>query len=154
MYGTAFVDNFRYATTPLYKKVWKERIEPYVEDYPKVRRKFAGSTTHKSYLLLRIFEFVYSMYKVHFWSFFAQNPTTLPLLSMQSKEGMTEWIHADKSYAMLDNYNSRIYYDDYVNCQTVDVPKNYFTGQYAMPVAKGLPYFQAMWYHMNALKVT
>ena len=93
-------------------------------------------------------------YTSPFRSFSLKNQTTLLPFFVQSKEGMTEWIHADKSYAMLDNYNSRIYYDDYVNCETVDIPKNYFPGQYAMPVAKGLPYFQAMWYHMNALKVT
>ena len=35
-YGTAYVDNFRYGTTDLLQEVWRERIEPYLETYPKV----------------------------------------------------------------------------------------------------------------------
>ena len=34
--GTAFVDEFRYATKPDMVKIWKEMIEPNVHDYPTV----------------------------------------------------------------------------------------------------------------------
>ncbi len=71
----------------------------------------------------------------------------------QTKDGMTQMIHDDKSYAMLDNYHTRVFYQDYISCETVDIPKPYFYMQYAMPVAKELPYFDALWYHLNALKV-
>ena len=54
---------------------------------------------------------------------------------------------------MLDNFNTRVYYADYIKCETVDIPKKYFPMQYAMPVAKDFPYFDALWHHMNTLKV-
>ena len=34
--GTSFIDTFRHSTDPVYKKIWKERIEPYVDGYPSV----------------------------------------------------------------------------------------------------------------------
>ena len=34
--GTAYVDSFRYGNTPTLQKAWKERIEPYLKDYPYV----------------------------------------------------------------------------------------------------------------------
>ncbi len=49
--------------------------------------------------------------------------------------------------------SSRRLYPDYVGCQTVDIPREYFPMQYAMPVAKGLPYYQALKFHTNVLKV-
>ncbi len=54
---------------------------------------------------------------------------------------------------MLDNFNTRVYYADYIKCETVDIPKKYFPMQYAMPVAKDFPYFDALWHHVNTLKV-
>ncbi len=71
----------------------------------------------------------------------------------QTKDGMTEYIHSDTSFAMMDNYNTRIHYEDYISCKTVDIPKEYFQIQYAMPIAKDMPYFEAMWFHTNNLKV-
>ncbi len=55
---------------------------------------------------------------------------------------------------MFDNYNTRVYYSDYIQCKTVDIPKKYFQIQYAMPVAKELPYFEALKYHTSSLKVS
>ncbi len=71
----------------------------------------------------------------------------------KTKEGLTEWIQRDGKSAMLDNFNTRVYYADYIKCETVDIPKKYFPMQYAMPVAKDFPYFDALWHHMNTLKV-
>ncbi len=66
---------------------------------------------------------------------------------------MTDYVLSDTESAMLDNYNTRIYYDDYIKCETVDIPKKYFPMQYAMPIQKHLPYFDALYYHMNTMKV-
>ncbi len=37
-YGTAYVDTFRYGNTPVLREAWTDRIEPYLETYPKVAR--------------------------------------------------------------------------------------------------------------------
>ncbi len=66
---------------------------------------------------------------------------------------MNDYVLSDTESAMLDNYNTRIYYDDYIKCETVDIPKKYFPMQYAMPIQKHLPYFDALYYHMNTMKV-
>ena len=34
--GTAFVDEFRYATKPDMVKIWKEKVEPNLHEYPTV----------------------------------------------------------------------------------------------------------------------
>ncbi len=36
-YGTAFVDNIKYSNKPLHQRLWKERMEPYVESFPLVQ---------------------------------------------------------------------------------------------------------------------
>ncbi len=66
---------------------------------------------------------------------------------------MTQLVLGDSTFAMLDNYNTRIYYDDYVSCRTVDIPKEYFHSQFAMLTAKRFPYFESMTYHTNVMKV-
>ncbi len=74
-------------------------------------------------------------------------------LVKQNKDEMTLMIHSDRSLAMMDNYVSRVYYADYTNCSTVDIPTPYFSSQFAMPVQKGLPYLEAFSYHIKAIRV-
>ena len=44
-------------------------------------------------------------------------------LKKQTKTGMSDMILRDTTFAMIDNYNTRVYYDDYISCKTVDIPK-------------------------------
>ncbi len=125
-YGTAFVDTFRYGNTPILQKAWKERVEPFLDGYPLVYAPNGLISFFKNKTLFACF---------------------------QTKQGMTDYVLSDTESAMLDNYNTRIYYDDYIKCETVDIPKKYFPMQYAMPIQKHLPYFDALYYHMNTMKV-
>ena len=34
--GTAFIDYLRYSTNPVMIRIWKERVEPYLDEYPLV----------------------------------------------------------------------------------------------------------------------
>ncbi len=90
----------------MYQRVWKERIEPYFDTYPK------------------------------------------------SKNDLISLMLNDKSFAMMDTYEERIYYDDYVSCQTINIPKMYFPAQYAYIIAKGSVYYQAFRHQLQSIKET
>ena len=34
--GTAFIDDLRDSTNPVMIRIWKERVEPYLDEYPLV----------------------------------------------------------------------------------------------------------------------
>ena len=36
--GTSYVDTFRLSNNPMLKDIYTERIEPYIENYPQVRK--------------------------------------------------------------------------------------------------------------------
>ena len=67
---------------------------------------------------------------------------------------MTEWIRENpSSFAMLDNFDTRSFYSDYVQCETLDIPQDYFHVQYAMSLTKHSLYYSAFAYHTIAIKV-
>ncbi len=35
--GTSYVDTFRYGNNEVLQQIWTERIEPYIDTYPRVR---------------------------------------------------------------------------------------------------------------------
>ena len=39
--GTSQLDQFRHSTNPVYKKIWKDKLEPHIDELPLVGRNIA-----------------------------------------------------------------------------------------------------------------
>ena len=139
--GTSYVDMFRYSTDPSLSRIFKERIEPYLANYPTVSRKRKHTLT-----MLFLTEGVTSFFDK--WSILS----TIFRNFNQNKKELTELLANDPSYAVYDNAQATKALLPYLKCQVIDTGVPYYPVTFAYAMPKNSPFFEAFEYHIKNLK--
>ena len=137
--GTSYVDMFRYSNDPSLSRIFKERIEPYLEKYPTVSRK-------RNYTLYSFSPISNCLIpKAQFIPIFLCNFN-------QNKKEVTELLVSDPSYAVYDNAQATKALQPYLKCQVIDTGVSYYPVTFAYAMPKNSPFFEAFNYHIKHLK--
>ena len=127
--STSYEDQFKYSSDPLWKSIYKERLEPYLTEY----QEYPNHLTD-------MIHFIKDDYKTALYeSFAAIRYYSIPLYHLQIK----------RQFPFLLSYST---YEEYLNCTIVATKGSYFHIPYAWAFQKHSPYLELFNFHFQEMR--